>query len=87
MGAKGAQQCSGYTSGEDFYLLNYDPEREWFRGFLWCGGEPEGDELADFECSGNRGAQGQGDDVVCISHGPVPGQPGQSIDQERVSCD
>ncbi len=84
LGVEGAKRCSGYTSGDDFYVLEYDAG--WFYGALWCGGRPQPGRQPDFTCGGNRGAQGQGNDLVCISYGPVPGALGQEIPQDRVSC-
>ena len=86
LGVTGAKQCSGYTSGDDFYFLEYNENEGWFYGALWCGGQPEPGEPPDYTCGGDRGAQGQGDDVVCLSHGPSPGVPGTEIPQDRVSC-
>ncbi len=86
LGVRGAQQCSGYTSGGDFYFLEYNEDEGWFYGSLWCGGEPEAGTSPDFSCEGDRGAQGQGDSIVCVSHGPSPGVPGYEIPQDRVSC-
>lgn len=86
LGVRGAQQCSGYTSSGDFYYLEYDEDEGWFYGSLWCGGAPEPGENPDFTCGGDRGVTGQGDDVVCVSHGPSPGVPGYEIPQDRVTC-
>lgn len=81
VGKKGAQQCSGYTDGGDLYYLEYNEDEGWFYGTLWCS------DGRTFSCEGDRGATGQGDDVVCVSYGPSPGVPGYEVPQDRVSCD
>ena len=86
LGVSGAKRCSGYTSNGDFYYLEYNENEGWFYGSLFCGGAPQPGQGPDYTCGGDRGATGQGNDLVCVSHGPNPGVPGYEIAQDRVSC-